>query len=383
MITVLELPADQLGALRPDDLQVYLTSHGWTRDETASTASGSLYTHPRIRDAEVQLPFRRDVVDYVERMADTVHMLAAVERREPFQVLTDLSSPPADVLRLQVLAPDATLGTLPLREGIRLMEGARDLLLAAACSVRQPAAFFPRQAYKEALEFLQTCQLGQTERGSFIAKILAPVPPTVETRNPLLEGNDELLLASEPFSRRSTVRLMKALRHIRGAIDAGNYHEILQGVEFGVSANLCEAVALMQPEGDQSQLHIHMSWATSRPRLPTEVQSAVGFSRTAFDIVREAGRKLRTEPAAARRQIDGHVVSLKADPSLFGDFEGTVILKSDVAGTPVRVQVRLHAADYKKACDAHRDSLPVRVSGLLRREAKLYHLTQPSDFHVV
>jgi hypothetical protein len=310
-------------------------------------------------------------------------MLAAVERRDPAQVLADLSSPPADVLRLQVLAPDATLGTLPLNEGIRLMEGARNLLLAAACSARQAAAFFPRQAYKEALEFLQICQLGQTERGSFITKIIAPVPPLIESQNSLFKLDDESLFASEPFARRSTVRLMRALQHIRGAIDNGNYQEILEGVDSGVSANLCEAVALMQPEGDQSQLRIHMSWAPNRPKLPAGTQSTVGFSRTAFEIVREAGRKLREEPTTGRRQIEGQVINLKADPSLFGDFEGTVVLKADVAGTPARVQVLLNAEDYKRACDAHRDWQAVRVTGLLHREAKLYHLTHPRDFTVV
>lgn len=182
MTTILELPADQLGALRSDDVQLYLASHGWKRDEASRKANASVYQYPGITDAEALLPARRELIDYVERMADVVHVLAAVEQREPAQVLADLSSPPADVLRLQVIAPDTTLGTLPLAEGIRLIEGARNLLLAAACSVRQAAAFFPRQAYKEALEFLQICQLGQTERGSFITKIIAPVPPLIESQ---------------------------------------------------------------------------------------------------------------------------------------------------------------------------------------------------------
>jgi hypothetical protein len=53
-------------------------------------------------------------------MADTVQMLAAVEKRKAWQVMADLWLPPADVLRLQVSAPDSTLGTLPLDEGFLL-----------------------------------------------------------------------------------------------------------------------------------------------------------------------------------------------------------------------------------------------------------------------
>ena len=72
--------------------------------------------------------------------------------------------------------------------------------------------------------------------------------------------------------------------------------QILEGVEVGVSANLCEAVASMHPDGDQSNLRIRMN--------------------------------------------------------------------------------------YKKACDAHRDGHAVAVTGLLQREAKLYHLLTPQNFSV-
>ena len=64
---------------------------------------------------------------------------------------------------------------------------------------------------------------------------------------------------------------MTALGHIRSAIDSGNYEQILEGVDIGVSANLREAVASLQPTGDQAQLQIRMGWSASRPRLPKRV----------------------------------------------------------------------------------------------------------------
>jgi hypothetical protein len=290
MIDILNLPSDQLAALRAEDVQLYLASHGWKRDDASSTAQGSVYRFPSLRDAEALIPGRRDLADYVERMADVVQMLAAVEKRKAWQVMADLSLPPADVLRLQVSAPDSTLGTLPLDEGIRLMQGARSLLLAAACSARQAAAFYPRQAYKEAIEFLEACQLGQTERGSFVAKIMAPVPPEISKQRTLFDMDDDAFIALEPFSRRSTVRLMTALGHVRGAIDSGNYDQILAGIDAGVSANLCEAVASMRPDGDQAHLQIRMTWSSSRPRLPKGVESVIGFSQTLLALESPPGR---------------------------------------------------------------------------------------------
>jgi len=136
---------------------------------------------------------------------------------------------------------------------------------------------------------LQACQLGQTERGSFVAKIMAPVPPEISRQSTLFDTDDDAFIASEPFARQTTVRLMTALGHIRGAIDSGNYDQILKGVAEGVSANLCEAVASMQPAGDQAQLHVRMTCSSSRPRLPKTIESVIGFSQTAFEIVRESG----------------------------------------------------------------------------------------------
>jgi hypothetical protein len=384
MSVVTQLPSDQLAALRAEDVQLYLASRGWERDDASSTAQGNLYRYPGIQDAEALLPGRRDLADYVERMADIVQMLAAVEQRSAWQVLADVSSPPADVLRLQVSAPDTTLGTLPLTEGIRLIEGGRAMLLAAACSAHQPQAYYPRQAYKESIEFLETCQLGQTERGSFIATIMAPIPPQIE-RQALMFSDDQSQVAieTEPFSRKATLRLMLALNHISGSIHTGSYDSILSGVDRGISANLCEAIASMKPSGDQANLQIRMSWSRNRPKVPVSIIPTVSFSQTAFSIIQEAGRKLREEPSVKRTRIEGVVVSLKAESTLFDSFEGTVTLRTNVSGAPVRVQVVLNRNDYVLACDAHRDGKPVAVTGLLQRETKLYRLLEPQEFQVL
>lgn len=383
MSQYLDLPGDQLAALRSEDVQLYLSSHGWRRDEASSTSNGNIYHFPGLADAEAVVPGRRDLADYLPRMNEVVQMISAVEERSTWQVLADLSSPPADIIRLQVSASDATHGTIPLDEGSRLINGAKSLLLAAACSARQPASFYPRQAYTEVLEFLKSCRLGQTERGSFIAKIIAPVPPQISRQNTLFDQDEDAWLGMEPFARKSTVRLMTALGHIRGAIDTGNYDRILEGVEVGVSANLCDAVASMRPEGDQSHLRILMTWSSSRPRVPKAVESVVGFSQASFGIIRESGRKLREQVSMTRNRIEGRIISLKAESSLLDKFEGTVTLKADIAGNAVRVQVVLNSDDYKKACDAHRDGQAVSIMGLLQREPKLYHLLQPQDFSVV
>jgi hypothetical protein len=232
MTATLKLPKEDLSALRPEDVQLYLTSRGWQKEPAASTDKATTYRLPQEPNAEVLLPRTRDLADYALRMGDAAEMIAAVEQRSIREVLVDLSAPPADVIRLGILAPEASLGTLPLDEGIRLVQGGREILLAAACSAHHPQAFYPRQSFKEAMDFLTTCRLGQTERGSFIATIIAPVPPLIEPPS-LFPDAHPPSVATEPYSRRVTLRLMTGLKVVRDSIQAGTHDQMLQGVEAG------------------------------------------------------------------------------------------------------------------------------------------------------
>ena len=72
----------------------------------------------------------------------------------------------------------------------------------------------------------------------------------------------------EPFARRVTTRLMGSLKIVDDAVRNTRLDPILGGVEDGVSANLCDAMVAMRPEGDQSRLDITMSWSRSRARDP-------------------------------------------------------------------------------------------------------------------
>lgn len=381
MTATLKLPKEELSALRPEDVQLYLTSHGWKKEPAAPTAKATVYRYPDQPDAEVVLPQTRELADYALRMGDVAQMLAAVEQRPLREVVLDLSVPPADVIRFGIIAPEALLGTLPLDEGIRLVQGGREILLAAACSAHRPQPFYPRQSFKEAVDFLATCRLGQTERGSFVATIIAPVPPLLD--DSLFSFADAPSIETEPFARRATLRLMSGLKVFQDSIQAGAPDQILKGVDAGVSANLCEAIASVKPPGDQSSLQIRVSWARSRPNIPKKIPQRLAFSQAAFPIIEEVGRRLRERATPKLDRIEGYLVSLKGETTLFEEFEGNVIIKTEINGQTCRVQLTLKRDDYAKACDAHKDWHRVAVSGELHRGAKAFELLAPQNFQVL
>jgi hypothetical protein len=382
--SILKLPRDQVEALRPRDVQHYLTSRGWTADATESSSKATLYRHPLIDEAEIVLPLRRDLGDYTLRMADVVQNLSVLERRSVWEVLNDLSVPPGDLLRLRVTADEATSGNLPLDQGIQLLRGGRDALLAAACSVKRPQPFHSEKRLKDAGDFIKNCRLGQTERGSFVATIITPVPPAIP---PLLPFADEISHeATEPFPRRVTTRLMSSLQIVEEAARTERLAPILNWVADGVSANLCDALVAMKPRGIQSRLDIHMSWAWSGPQLPAGVPQVISFTQAVFPFIKQAGRQLRERAVPVRMPFVGKVIGLQSEiPTFFDNIMGKVILRTEVNGRPARIKVVLNRDDYKKACDAHRDKRRVAVTGIVHPDAKVrvYEISEPQDFQVL
>ncbi len=232
MKSPLKLPREQIEALRPGDVRLYLTGRGWFPRPDGSSSKAVEFHNPAYPEVEFLLPLKREVGDFALRMADVVVGLATVEKRSPWDVLRDLSGPPGDVFKLRVSAPDATLGNIPLDEGIQLLRGGRDLLSAAAYSTLRPQALYPQKMPKEVREFLRTCRLGQTERGSFIATIVTPIPPEIQTSIDFKD--EEFRLGLEPYPRRVTTRLMSTLGLVSNAIQSGEPGQIIEAVEDGV-----------------------------------------------------------------------------------------------------------------------------------------------------
>ena len=148
-----------------------------------------------------------------------------------FEVLNELSGPPSDVLRLRVSAPDATLGNLPLDEGLRLLRGGRDMLLSAACSTIRPQAFHPEKSLESAQRLHQELPAGPDRTREFRRHDYYAGPSIAPTD--ALPGDDEFEEVLEPFARRVTTRLMGSLEIVDNAVRNTRLDPILGGSKTG------------------------------------------------------------------------------------------------------------------------------------------------------
>src|SRR6266699_3742189 len=130
-----------LRSVNPDDLEQYLASHGWIAANHRDLL-GAIYNRTiEGNDFELLVPLTRDLRDFAERISDILRTLEVVEQRSQLQILSDLTSARADVVRIR--RPDADDGTILLEEGVSLITSAFDMVLAAACTTVSPRLYYP------------------------------------------------------------------------------------------------------------------------------------------------------------------------------------------------------------------------------------------------
>lgn len=371
--------AEALGSLTPISVIGYLRSRGWQK---FSEVRGrfSVWVHGEHPEVEILLPATRDARDYVNQVYEALQELEVVENRSQLDILKDLHSSGFDVIRLAAQSASTLDGTVRIDAGVRLFEQARDLLLSAACATVKPRAVFHSRKPPLAIEYMSTARLGQTERGSYVLTILSPVAPQ------LAFHSDTELFPPDPFER-SVVKMLTGsvdLAMLAAAVSATrveqDFEPFLSSVEGGVSANLCEAIAGFFGTIDASAIDLTVAWSSNRPLPADHVPSRVRINSDYVPTLQEAARVFRAYDRLEGYLIQGPVVKLERSE---GEELGYVTVFARVEGTMRKVTVPLQYPDYTRALQAHREYLPVRITGTVMRQGRSYWLHNPTVLEIV
>jgi hypothetical protein len=341
-----------LRAITPAALVAYARGEGWQPIEAYGPHSD---VYAQANRPELVIPRTDHLADYPRVVAELIGILAATGGRDELALYHDLLGADRDVVRVRARV-GADDGSVNLAAGVGLFESARDMLLAAACAATNPQPLYRAGANKEANEYLQQVRLGQTEHGSFVVRLLAPVPPLLQASlDPAWLPFDD-----EPYERKVTRRLIEALEACREATEQATTGTGMaafeRAVKVGVSANLCEAVARLADYADG--LEIGVTWARTRPGA--ETYRRVRFSSSEAAILKEAARNFRDTLSRPDVELFGTVSQLKREQD---EIEGLVTLKALVDGKIQSVRATLDQANYSQAVQAHDRQLPVLVRG--------------------
>ena len=352
-----------LSAVSPAALSAYARAAGWRRHEPYRGHSDVYVGDSR---PEIIVPRTERLGDYASVVATLIDTFAGVTGEDELSVYRSLATTDRDVVRVRAAESDD--GSVTLNDGVDLIGGTRDLLLSAACSLREPQPVYRAGANREAAHLLRQMRLGQTDQGSFVVTLLTPiVPPPMPALFP--DPDDR----NAPIERRMTRRLVEAVRAARQATEraaAGDEGAFEETVASGVSANLCEAlVRIIEPF---PTLDVGVSWARTRPVAATG--TVVRFGRADAALLREAARSLRERAPRPEVRLHGFVRLLKRGEA---EDDGTIRLATDIDGQRQSVLAVLEQADYERAVQAHKNRALVVLAGDLERTGQRWRLLNP------
>ena len=350
-------------AVSPAALSAYARAAGWRRQEAYRVHSDVYVGEAR---PEIIVPRTERLGDYASVVAALIDTFASVAGQDELTVYRSLVTTDRDVVRVR--AAESEDGSVTLTAGVSLIDGAREMLLSAACSLRERQPVYRAGANREASDLLNRVRLGQTDHGSFVVTLLTPVvPPPMPA---LFPDADEW---NAPIERQMTVRLVEALTAVRQATErtaAGDKEAFGDAVAQGVSANLCEAlVRLVEPF---PTLDVGVSWAQTRPLAISS--NVVRFGQADAALLREAARSLRDRAPRPDVNLYGFVRLLKRREE---DDDGIIGLATTIDGQQHSVKVVLERVDYERAIQAHHDRVPVVLNGDLDRMGQRWRLLNP------
>ena len=354
---------EPLSEISPAALSAYARAEGWRRTDNYGDSS-DVYVSDGL--PEIILPRTQRLGDYANVVSQLIEIFADVAGTDELSLYRDLVTADRDVIRVR--AAEGGDGAVSVSDGIDLVCGARDIILAAACSLRDPRPVYRAGANKEAMGYVNNIRMGQTEQGSFVVTLLTPVvsPPMQQPLIPDLAHNDD------PIERKMTKRLASALRATRQATErvvGGDADAFLQAVENGVSANLCEAlVRLIEPF---PTLDVSLIWARTHPM--NTAREVVRFAKGDAPILREAARLFRNREPRPDVRFVGLVHRLKRDEREVG----TITLRAYIDEQMQSVVAVLSQSDYARAIQAHKEKAPVVAEGDLERYGQRWRLLNP------
>ncbi len=377
------------GALRgvsPSALSAYARAAGWKKQEPYGDHSD---VYVRRRAPEIVIPRTAHLGDYADVVSRLIEIFAEAAETDTLSLYRDLVTADRDVVRVRA-APEGADGSVTLNDGVSLITGARDMVLAAARSLWEPRPLYRARPNREARDYMRQVRLGQTEQGSYVVTLLAPVvPPPTQQAAPFDSAADD-----PPVERRVTKRLIEALTAAREATErtsAGDADAFPNAVERGASANLCDAAAtLIEPFGG---IDVGVTWARTYPA--ETARETVRFGASDAPILREAAqrfreRELRPEVSLiGRREAVRHFQERepRSNVSLIGriqrpkrddrETDETVTLRTYVEGRVVSVTAVLDQPNYDRAIQAHGSGAVVVMTGDLERFGSRWRLRDP------
>lgn len=367
--------------ISPSGIKQYAQANGWI-PVLGSRRKIWLFKHPTKIHSQIQIPIYKDD-DSAEAFLLAAEKISEIEQRPIEAVVNDLIATNSDIIRYRKDSDDIKGGSIPFEDVISMLNGAKQMLSSAACSVSNPVLHHARLDRNEARQLIQNMRMGQTEIGSFILKILCPLDAITDP---------PLLTDLQPYTRMVTTLLMRSTEKLINGIENGNIDQILEaqaqkGERPEISSNLCKGLIDLKGEQDSGEIEISISWASSIQKPTMTVPTSIRIPIDYFPMIEKIQQKLKPIPGKDTDQVMvATVETLNGDVGEDGRRCGEVVLSVLLPDEEELIKARtdLTPEDYEKAVIAHeRGQSYIKLKGQLKRGLRISRIDNPENLMLV
>ena len=349
----------------PFNAQRYLLSKGWKLAAKNPRQDIILFNHRRDKFKQIIIPKSNEYELYArDLLLLAISRLEEEEQRDAVSIIGQMLAPDADIVRYRIQSPQAETGTLALASVQKLIASVVSSLSAAICDVFSPGKIplhHKRVKTKQVRSLLEKAQFGQTEHGSFVVKVVAPLNS--------LDGESSFPAVGNGV-REGVVHLLKSVGTVVDTVKKGTTKQFIKKglANPPFSDNLLNSIADMRLWKD-SDVEISSEWA---PILPPEKRaiSKVFIPSDYFDEIERISRAFAPKNTESPMEFfSGFVTELCGEPDETEQKHGDVVVqltRSD--GETFSATAFLPVAWHQDAIEGYKKNLPVYLSGKVIRE---------------
>ncbi len=362
-------------SLTPDQIAGYLTSQGWVNSGSLGKFASVWHREEEsLQHLEIVEPLDRSLRDYENRVVDLIAVLSGFEGRPFLDVVSDVSRFYADVIKIRVAHDDVEGGSIPLNDGVLLFEKAKDLLVSAVRATFSKRRYFGGGKLPEDItDYIESMRLGQTEHGSYVVNMIAPIKLVDDG-----QGDDLKVSVSRAVSN----TLAKSLTALDASVKAyklsGDESTFDGAIQYGVSANLCDALVGLSGEAHSRNVRVTVSLSKAEEELE-DLEREHDFEPSMIEYIQQASNYYKERYVIANKTVSGLVTKLSYDD---GDDFGKVTIDALVNDIRKSVVFELPLDEYWQAHSAHKGSLIVECLGDLSVTPRSAVLTNATGFRV-
>lgn len=363
-----------LNDISPLHLSGYLENKGWVKDGNIGSKAVVWHRSENANyDHEVIQPIDTSVRGFAQKVNEAISAISDFEKRRPHLVLDDILNFYADLVKIRVVHNDVDGGSIPLDDGVLLIEKSKDLLVASTLSTFKKKKHFSGSRPADAQDFISKLRLGQTEAGSFIVNLISPITANI---------NSQKEADKTSLTRSVTTNLAKSLSSISSAIEKyakdQNIFHFEKAVAEGVSANLCDALIGLSGSSKSRSFEVSIKLAGAE----TNEQSIIthhSFKPNQLPAIENAAEYYKGNYVIKNYTAFGLVTKMK---HIQGEDFGEITISSKVIDSQKSVTIQLALDCYWTAVHAHESASYITCSGNLIVTPKTATLAEPSGFRV-